>query len=118
MALRHVNAQLIAAKTTDERHQALHYNQKLWGIFLRSLQRTDCPLGGVLKQDLLTLSSWSLKHSNEALMRPLSLQPLIDVNNDMILGLSSDSIAAAEAPLKTQTAKHPSSSTLRLALTG
>ncbi|GBR44259.1 flagellar biosynthesis regulator FlaF [Neokomagataea thailandica] len=88
MAFRHINALMTQAKTAQERHDALHQNQKLWSIFLHSLQRTDCPLEPILQKDLLTLSTWSLRHSNEAMMRPLSLAPLIDINNDMIAGLS------------------------------
>ncbi|MBR0560320.1 flagellar biosynthesis regulator FlaF [Neokomagataea anthophila] len=89
MAFRHINTLMTQAQTPEERHHALHQNQKLWGILLHSLQRKDCPLDSVLQKDLLTLSTWSLKQSNDAMMRPLSLEPLIDINHDMIAGLSS-----------------------------
>nr|WP_294915980.1 flagellar biosynthesis regulator FlaF [uncultured Neokomagataea sp.] len=98
MAFRHINTLMAQARTPKERHNALHQNQKLWGIFLHSLQRIDCPLDPILQKDLLTLSTWSLKRSNEAMMRPLSLQPLIDINHDMIAGLSSTALNTSVHP--------------------
>lgn len=107
MAFRHINAMLTHAKNHDDRQAALHTNQRLWGIFLQSLQRVDCPLSPILRQDLMTLSTWSLRHSNTALMQPTSLQPLIDVNNDMIAGLTSQTAVS-----------NPSSPAAHFALTG
>ena len=95
MAFRHVNGLLSAAKTHSDRQAALSANLKLWGILMQGVQRTDCPLDAILRKDLTTVGTWSMRYANVALNSDTSLQALIDINMDMIEGLSA---SAAPSP--------------------
>lgn len=44
----------------------------------------------MLRDDILKVGSWSMRYSNAAFNAPKDLQPLVDVNNDMIEGLSAN----------------------------
>ncbi|WP_040508785.1 flagellar biosynthesis regulator FlaF [Gluconobacter morbifer] len=98
MAFRHVNDLLARARRSHERVEALSANLKLWGILMQSLQRVDCPLDVILQKDLLTLGSWSMNQSNKALNNTDSIQPIIDINTDMIEGLSASIPPDASMP--------------------
>lgn len=89
MALRYVNNLLEEAEKPQQRLHALAASQKLWGTLLRGLLSTDCPLEEDVRTNLVKLGTFSLRHSNAALNSNLSLQPLIDVNNNLIEGLSA-----------------------------
>ncbi|OAG74195.1 flagellin assembly protein [Gluconobacter japonicus] len=95
MAFRHVNDLLAKAKTHSDRQSALSANLKLWGILLQGVQRVDCPLDEILRNDLTTVGTWSMRYANVALNSDTSLKALIDINEDMIEGLS------ASAPVTT-----------------
>jgi len=90
MAFRHVNTLLAQANDHEKKIAALSANLKLWGLLALSVERVDCPLPAVLRDDLIKLGSWSRLYSNAAFNAPKDLQPLIDVNNDMIEGLSAE----------------------------
>ncbi|KXV61809.1 flagellin assembly protein, partial [Gluconobacter japonicus] len=89
MAFRHVNDLLSKAKTHSDRQSALSANLKLWGILLQGVQRVDCPLDEILRKDLTTVGTWSMRYANVALNSDTSLKALIDINEDMIEGLSA-----------------------------
>lgn len=93
MAFRHVNTLLSQATDHEKKVAALAANLKLWSLLSLSVERVDCPLPPVLRDDLIKVGSWSIRYSNTAFNTPKPLQPLIDVNNDMIEGL-----AAAQTP--------------------
>ena len=102
MAFTHVNTLLKTQKTPTARLEALSANQKLWSVSLSSLNRVDCPLDDILKQDLITVGTWSMRYSNIALNRDLPLAPLMDINQDMIDGLKPAKQAAPMPPYSTQ----------------
>ncbi|AFW00979.1 flagellin assembly protein [Gluconobacter oxydans] len=95
MAFRHVNDLLSKAKTHSDRQSALSANLKLWGILMQGIQRTDCPLDEILRKDLTTVGTWSMRYANVALNSDTSLKALIDINEDMIEGLSASPPATA-----------------------
>lgn len=94
MAFRHVNTLLTQASDHEAKVAALAANLKLWSLLSLSIERVDCPLPAILRDDLIKVGSWSMRYSNAAFNAPKDLQPLIDINNDMIEGLA----AAAPAP--------------------
>ncbi|QDH17065.1 flagellar biosynthesis regulator FlaF [Swingsia samuiensis] len=96
MAFRYVNNLLNNANSPSDRILAISNNKKLWTSLLRDVEQS--PLSEILKKDIISLGIWSLKHSNLSLSNSLSLQPLIDINNDMIAGLSAPS-ASSLSPL-------------------
>ncbi|GBR71264.1 flagellar biosynthesis regulator FlaF [Gluconobacter kanchanaburiensis] len=100
MAFRHVNTLLTQAADHEAKVAALAANLKLWSLLSLSVERVDCPLPTVLRDDLIKVGSWSMRYSNAAFNAPKDLQPLIDINNDMIEGLA----AAAPAPAPQGTA--------------
>ncbi|MBS1102455.1 flagellar biosynthesis regulator FlaF [Gluconobacter sp. Dm-62] len=100
MAFRHVNSLLSQAKDHPKKVAALAANLKLWSLLSMSVERVDSPLPPVLRDDIIKVGLWSMRYSNAALNAPKDLQPLIDVNNDMIEGLSVEPApyAMAAAP--------------------
>ncbi|MBF0851881.1 flagellin assembly protein [Gluconobacter sp. R75690] len=95
MAFRHVNTLLTQASDHEAKVAALAANLKLWSLLSLSVERVDCPLPPVLRDDLIKVGSWSMRYSNSAFNAPKDLKPLIDINNDMIEGLAT---APAPAP--------------------
>ncbi|MBF0859585.1 flagellin assembly protein [Gluconobacter sp. LMG 31484] len=114
MAFRHVNTLLSQAGDHEKRVAALAANLKLWSILSMSVERVDCPLPPVLRDDLIKIGSWAMCYSNTAFNAPRDLQPLIDVNNDMIEGLTASASTvqgiAPAAPQGAYTTNAPSSS--------
>jgi len=102
MAFRHVNTLLTQAKDHDKKVAALAANLKLWSILSLSVERVDCPLPAVLRDDLLKVGSWSMRYSNAAFNAPKDLQPLVDINNDMIEGLSTEPAPYIATPSASQ----------------
>ncbi|MFT8716661.1 flagellar biosynthesis regulator FlaF [Gluconobacter potus] len=89
MAFRHVNTLLTQASDHEAKVAALAANLKLWSLLSLSVERVDCPLPPVLRDDLIKVGSWSMRYSNSAFNAPKDLKPLIDINNDMIEGLAT-----------------------------
>lgn len=100
MAFRHVNSLLANAKDHQKKMTALSANLKLWSLLSMSVERVDSPLPPVLRDDIIKVGLWSMRYSNAALNTSKDLKPLIDVNNDMIEGLSAapDSHPVAHVP--------------------
>ncbi|GBR26484.1 flagellin assembly protein [Kozakia baliensis NRIC 0488] len=91
MALKHANT-LLSDKATvhlEPRRLALSSNIKLWSLLMQAVHRTDCPLPAILKKDLTTIGNWAMSYSNMAMNSEKPLRPLIDINQDMIDGLSA-----------------------------
>ncbi|GBR48930.1 flagellar biosynthesis regulator FlaF [Gluconobacter roseus] len=90
MAFRHVNSLLADARDHQKKTMALAANLKLWSLLSMSVERNDSPLPPVLRDDIIKVGLWSMRYSNAALNASKDLKPLIDVNNDMIEGLSAE----------------------------
>ena len=77
--------------------EALSKNQKLWSLLLKDLACSGNVLPDILKQDLVRLGTWSMAYSIRAMPGELPLQPLIDINRDMIDALRGASPVPAAA---------------------
>ena len=86
-AFAYVNRSLEDAADHRARTVALGRNQRLWALLLNDIGLTSNGLPSILKQDLVTLGRWSMAYSIVAMGSDRPLQPLIDINNDMIEAL-------------------------------
>jgi flagellar biosynthesis regulator FlaF len=96
IALNFANRKLREAQAPQPRREALAVNIRLWSTLLNGVQDQNSPLPPILRQDLVSVGTWAMRYSNQALNRMMSLDPLIDINQDMIDGLSAGSIAMPE----------------------
>ena len=83
------------------RIRALGRNHGLWSTLVKDLAMAENALPAGLKAELVALGTWSMHYSTLAILRKLSVQPLIDVNRNIADGLASqvllpDPPAAAE----------------------
>ncbi len=90
------NALLAQARTADKktRISALFNNQRLWSAIVKDLALETNQLPAELKQNLTELGFWAMQYSTRAMAEDLSLDPLINVNRDMIEGLQAQRAAA------------------------
>ena len=77
-----------------EQHQtevqsALHFNRKLWNVFLNSAVREDNPLPATLRQNVANLGVFVLSHTikTEANPQAAKLDVLININRELAAGL-------------------------------
>ena len=82
-----VNKLLEGATDGPERTAALARNHRLWSLLLTDIGLSSNGLPPILKKDLVSVGSWSMSYSIIAMGRDLSLDPLIDINHDMIEAL-------------------------------
>ncbi len=82
-----VNKLLEAGTGEQDRIVALGRNHRLWSLLLTDIGLSSNNLPPILKQDLVSIGSWSMSYSIVAMGRDISLQPLIDINHDMIEAL-------------------------------
>lgn len=87
------NLYLSKAADPTSRRDALYRNHQLWSLLLKDLGMRDNRLPAELKRMVSDLAIWSMNYSRQALAQPLSLEPLIVVNRNIIEGLR-----AAPAP--------------------
>lgn len=89
---------------------AIHENDRLWIVLQAELASPDNALPGQLRANLLSLALWSQRHGAAVIEGQADMQPLIDVNKDIVAGLmvqrrnsmisvssSSASVSAANA---------------------
>ncbi|AQS88745.1 flagellin assembly protein [Neoasaia chiangmaiensis NBRC 101099] len=95
-SFKRANNLLLNAGTVDERRSALRINYMMWSILTRGVDRTDNLLPDLLKKDLISLGGWVMNFSNAALNDSSDLQPLIDINRDMIDGLNQSKEVAQQ----------------------
>lgn len=81
------NARMVEAATPNERMQALDRNRQLWSFIVKDVSLDANGLPAPLKDSLVTLGVWSMAYSLKAMAQDLPVQPLIDVNQDIIDGL-------------------------------
>ncbi len=82
-----VNRFLEEAKDNHERTVALGRNHRLWTLLLTDIGLSSNALPPILKKDLISIGSWSMSYSIVAMGRSIPMQPLIDINRDMIEAL-------------------------------
>jgi len=88
---------LAACSPGPTRVAALGRNHTLWSVLVKDLSVADNALPEGLKANLMRLGFWSMRYSTLAMLRDLSLQPLIDVNRDVLEGLLAQQTAPASA---------------------
>lgn len=91
------NARLSNAHESRTRIEALNKNHSLWSLLVRDLSGQANQLPAQLKQSLLDLGFWVMSYSLAAMGRELPLQPLIDVNQNILEGLKLQTRAAPSA---------------------
>ena len=71
--------------------QALHYNRKLWMIFLTSVTSNENPLPREIKQNVANLANFIIKHSmnleSDTAHAPKRIGVLININREIAAGL-------------------------------
>ncbi|NOZ65689.1 MAG: flagellar biosynthesis regulator FlaF [Alphaproteobacteria bacterium] len=70
-------------------HDALHWNRQLW-----STLATDCAVEGnmlpkQLRASIISISIWVGRHSSQVARGEEEVQPLIDINKNIMEGLSA-----------------------------
>lgn len=81
------------------RIRALGHNHDLWSALVKDLALGGNKLPAPLKENLLALGVWSMRYSTLAILRPLPLDPLIDVNRNVAEGLASQPATSAPETL-------------------
>ena len=66
---------------------AVHENDRLWTILQAELASPDNALPAQLRANLLALSLWTQRHGAAVIDGKADIQPLIDVNKDIVAGL-------------------------------
>ncbi len=102
------NARLTRATDSKSRIDALHKTHSLWSLLVRDLAGDSNQLPKQVKDELIGLGFWAMRYSVAAAGQDLSLQPLIDVNQNIADGLrlqaANQPQATPQAPLKAITA--------------
>lgn len=92
------NARLGCAPTGRKRIEALNKTHQLWSLLVRDLASDGNQLPVAIKQNLVQLGFWAMDYSRAAMCRDLSLQPLIEVNQNILEGLRGQSANHPEVP--------------------
>jgi flagellar protein FlaF len=90
-----VNRHLAEAASDIERIKALSRNHQLWSILLKDIALSSNALPQALKQEIAGLGLWAMGYSNLAIVRPLPIRPLINVNQAILEGLSASPLRPA-----------------------
>lgn len=99
-----INRELSMCDDGRSRVSALGRNHAMWSTLVRDLGLAENAMPGHLKTQLISLGLWSMRYSTKALLEPLPVQPLIDVNRNIAEGLSAQggatvTDAATKAPM-------------------
>ena len=97
------NERLTKADTPHARIEALHKTHELWSLLVKDLQLPGNALPQDLKDRLTALGFWAMSYSTRAMPGDLPVQPLIDINRNMIEGLREQAVAAAAVAATTWT---------------
>ncbi len=78
------------AKHRLDRNKALNINHEVWTYVFREVAGSACSLPTILRRDCLALAHFSLHYTTVALLKDLTLEPLIVVNERMAEGLDTN----------------------------
>lgn len=85
-------------------HDALNWNRRLWLTLQMDLLQPDNRMPDDLKARLISVSIWVEKHTRKAARGEASIQPLIDLNRQIMEGLAPQPLAGANvAPVSSAT---------------
>lgn len=70
---------------------ALHYNRRLWTVFVNSVSKEDCDLPLAIRNNVASLGLFIFKQSLDMQLEPEpeKLLPLININKEIAAGLST-----------------------------
>jgi flagellar protein FlaF len=92
------NDRMSRADTPRARVEALHKTHQLWSLLVGDLQLPGNALPENLKRQLLSLGIWAMLYSTRAIAEGLPVQPLIEINRNMIDGLRMQAGAVKPSP--------------------
>jgi flagellar biosynthesis activator protein FlaF len=95
------------SEAADEtaRIRALGRNHDLWSVLVKDLGLEGNGLPEALKTQLVGLGFWSMRYSTLAILQKLPVEPLLDVNRNVMEGLALQvSIGQAAQPSSIQAA--------------
>ena len=95
-----VNRLLSQAVDSGSRMRGLVKNQQLWSLLLRDLGSNNNRLPPILKADLTRVGLFAMKYSVGAMGDRRALDPLIQVNADMIEALRTGADHSKERALE------------------
>jgi flagellar biosynthesis activator protein FlaF len=73
---------------SSELREAVWENQRFWMTIKADLATPQNELGTEIRATLISLAMWIDKQSGKVLANEGNLQPMVDVNNNIIAGLS------------------------------
>lgn len=92
-----VNRMLIQEADLDTRMRGLVKNQQLWSLLLKDVGSSSNGLPAILKADVVKLGLWVMRHTIRAMGdQQQSVEPLVQVNSDMIAALQSSGRSESE----------------------
>lgn len=102
---RETNKRLNEASDESSRIKALSRNHHMWSTLLKDVGLSSNPLPTILKQDLTSIGLFAMRYSTLAITQSLSLDPLLEINSQMIDGLNTQ--AMSKTLLNPVVALHP-----------
>lgn len=78
---------LLSQPDPDSRMNGLVKNHQLWSMLVKDVGSSMNALPPVLKKDLATIGLWTIHYSIASMGQPRSVEPLVQVNEDMIAAL-------------------------------
>lgn len=75
-------------------HDALNWNRRLWLTLQMDLLQPDNRMPDDLKARLISVSIWVEKHTRKAARGEVAVQPLIDLNRQIMEGLAPQPLTA------------------------
>jgi flagellar protein FlaF len=99
-----INRELSECKPGPSRVRALGRNHTLWSTLVQDLSLAENQLPDGIKAQLISLGLWAMRYSTLALLKDLALEPLIEVNRNVMEGLVAQSTHAPVAAPFTRSA--------------
>lgn len=85
-------------KPAPQRVEALDWNRRVWLAMQADLADARNQLPGQLKANLISLSIWVDKHTSKAMVGKAPIEPLIDINRNVMEGLAASAGVSAMRP--------------------
>ncbi len=83
---------------SDDAHDALVRNQRLWGSLMFDCMEPENPLPDALKASIISLAIFIDDYTGEVLVGRKAVDPLIDINRNVINGLKGMAPVVEAAP--------------------
>ncbi|GAB4238398.1 MAG: flagellar biosynthesis regulator FlaF [Methyloligellaceae bacterium] len=79
------------AEGTTDLESALHYNRRLWTVFVSAVSEADSPLPLEIRNNVASLGVFIFKHSLDVQLDPApeKLLTLININKEVAAGLNA-----------------------------